>query len=137
MFNSLNFSTDATVLDLSWKNIGSMDAGLFQNFNKLEKLILRNNKIIRLYQNTFRGLTKLKYLDLGYNRLTDLQPDNFVGLDALQTLYLNNNSINSINSNTFNALVNIINYDFTGNPITQIYNLSLLNGVLTIQPIGK
>ena len=137
MFNSLNYSTDATVIDLSWKNIGSIEAGLFQNFNKLEKLILRNNKIIRIYQNTFKGLSKLKYLDLGFNRLTDLQPDNFVGLDSLETIFLNNNSINAINSNTFNTMVDIVNYDFSGNPISQLYNLVLFNGVLTMQPIGK
>ena len=137
MLTSLNFSTDTTVIDLSWKNIGSIEAGLFQNFNKLEKLILRNNKIIRIYQNTFKGLSKLKYLDLGFNRLTDLQPDNFVGLDSLETIFLNNNSINAINTNTFNNMLNIVNYDFSGNPISQLYNLVLFNGVLTMQQIGK
>ncbi len=131
MLVSWGYIFNETEIDLSSLNIGSIEANLFSKFVCLEKIILRNNRILRLYQDTFRDCQCLIYLDMSYNRLSQLQQGDFEGAFNLQTIYLDNNLIEHINLNTFYNLLFIVDYKFENNPITNFYNFTLINGVLT------
>ena len=89
-----------------------------------------------MYQNTFKNCKCLTYLDMSYNRLSQLHQGDFDGALDLQSIYLNNNIIESIDLNTFSNLPKIIDYKFENNPLTNLYNLTLVNGVLTLTFVG-
>ena len=123
-------------VDLSNLNIGSIESGLLGQFIYLEKLILRNNKILRLYPNTFKNLPYLNYLDFSYNRLTSMNKGDFDGAPNLETFLANNNNLQQIGLDTFHVMTKITTYSFANNPVTQYYSLILSNGVLTTTIIG-
>ena len=126
-------------VDLSNLNIGSIESSLFSQFIYLDTLILKNNKIVRLYPNTFKNCQYLEYLDLSYNRLTSLNVGDFNGATNLETIFLNNNLLEFVDRNTFQGLTQITTYSFANNPVTQIYTFTLFNGVLSsvLGTIGK
>jgi len=136
MLVSWGYIFNETEIDLSSLNIGSIEANLFSKFVCLEKIILRNNRILRLYQDTFKDCQCLIYLDMSYNRLSQLQQGDFEGAFNLQTIYLDNNLIEHINLNTFYNLLFIVDYKFEDNPITNFYSFTLNNGVLTSTFVG-
>ena len=123
-------------INLGSLNIGSIDANIFSKFTCLKKITLKNNKILRLYQDTFKNCKCLIYLDMSYNRLSQLHQGDFDGAENLQSLYLNNNMIENIDLNTFYNLKQIIDYKFENNPISNLFYLTLLNGVLSSTFIG-
>ena len=73
---------------------------------------------------------------MSFNRLSQLHQGDFDGALNLQSLYLNNNMIQNIDLNTFFNLPQIVDYKFENNPITVLYNLTLVNGVLSSTFIG-
>ena len=73
---------------------------------------------------------------MSYNRLSQLRQGDFDGALNLQSLYLNKNTIENIDLNTFFNLPQIFDYTFENNPITVLYNLTLVNGVLSSTFIG-
>jgi hypothetical protein len=73
---------------------------------------------------------------MSYNRLSQLRQGDFDGALNLQSLYLNKNTIENIDLNTFFYLPQIVDYTFENNPITVLYNLTLVNGVLSSIFIG-
>ncbi len=73
---------------------------------------------------------------MSFNRLSQLHQGDFDGADNLQSLYLNNNIIENIDLNTFYNLPKIVDYKFESNPITNLYDLTLVNGVLSTTFIG-
>jgi Leucine-rich repeat (LRR) protein len=132
MLVSWGYNFNEQEVDLSNLNIGSIESNfLCSNFKNLKKLTLKNNKILRLYPNTFRECKQLVFLDLSYNRLTQLSKGDFDGAENLQTLYVNNNIIEHINADTFFNLIHIKTYSFASNPVSNLYNLVLQNGVLS------
>ncbi|XP_068631378.1 leucine-rich repeat-containing protein 15 [Battus philenor] len=88
-------------IDLSFNNISLITRGLFNKYFVLRKLILSNNCISNIFQDSFIGLTKLEYLDLSYNNLTVLT-NVFTPLKNLQHLNLSRNNIEFIHENYFN-----------------------------------
>jgi hypothetical protein len=136
MLVSWGYTFNETEIDLNSLNIGSIEANLLSIFVCLEKIILRNNRILRLYQDTFKDCQCLIYLDMSYNRLSQLQQGDFEGAFNLQSIYLNNNMIEHINLNTFYNLLFIVDYKFEDNPITNFYSFTLNNGVLTSTFVG-
>ena len=73
---------------------------------------------------------------MSYNRLSQLQQGDFDGALNLQSIYLNNNAIEHISLNTFVNLPQIVEYSFENNPIANLFNISLVNGVLTSISFG-
>ena len=133
---SWGFKFNEEEIDLNSLNIGSIEANLFSQFVCLKKITLKNNKILRLYQDTFKNCKCLIYLDMSYNRLSQLHHGDFDGASNLQSIFLNNNIIENINLNTFLNLPYIVEYNFENNPITALYKFTLMNGVLTLTFIG-
>jgi hypothetical protein len=129
---SWGFNFKERTLDLSSMNIGSIESNFLQDFTYLETLILKDNKILRLYPNTFKNCLYLKYIDLSINRLSSIGKDDFLGSEpSLETIKLNNNLIEYIDPLTFKNHTNLKTYDFSMNPISYLYNIHLdVNGVL-------
>lgn len=129
---SWGFNYTERTLDLSSMNIGSIESNFLQDFTYLETLLLKNNKILRLFPNTFKNCRYLKYLDLSINRLSFISKEDFLGLEpSLGTIKLNNNLINYIDPLTFKNHKNLKTYDFSMNDISYLYNIHLdVNGVL-------
>ena len=136
MLVSWGYTFNEDEINLSNLNIGSIESSLFSKFNCLKKLTLRGNSILRLYQNTFKDCTCLKYLDLSYNKMSQLQQGDFDGAENVQTFLINNNLLEQINLNTFLKMTSITNYSFANNPISNVYTLTLSNGVLTTTFLG-
>ena len=136
MLVSWGYKFNEAEIDFNSLNIGSIETNLFSQFTCLKKLTLRNNKILRLFQDTFKSCQCLTYLDMSFNRISQLAPGDFYGALNLQSIYLNNNLIEIINLNTFQNLPGVVNYNFDNNPVTDLYKITLLNGVLTSTFIG-
>jgi hypothetical protein len=136
MLVSWGYTFNESDINLSSLNIGSLEANLFSKFVCLKKLTLKRNKILRLYQDTFKNCNCLTHLDMSFNRLSQLQQGDFDGAFNLDTIYLNNNLIEHISLNTFLNLPKIVNFNISNNPIAVIYNFTLSNGVLTSTFIG-
>ena len=136
MLVSWGYKFNENEIDLNSLNIGSIEANLFSKFSCLKRLTLRNNKILRLFQDTFKDCPCLTYLDMSYNRMSQLATGDFDGALNLQSIYLNNNIIEIINLDTFINLPQIDDYNFENNPVTALYKFTLLNGVLTSTFIG-
>lgn len=66
--NSLN---DLKFIDLSNKNIQSIDSSTFQDLTNLESLYLHQNKLSSINSNTFKGLNNLKELSLHSNSVNN------------------------------------------------------------------
>ena len=131
ILTSWNYTFKERQVDLSNLNIGSIEGGLFGQFIYLEKLILKNNKILRLYSNTFKNMPYLKYLDFSNNRLSSLIKGDFDGAPNVETLYLNGNLLQHVALDTFIDMKNLNTYSFANNPITQFYTLTITDGILT------
>jgi Leucine-rich repeat (LRR) protein len=129
---SWGFNLKERVVDLSLMNIGSIESNFLQDFTFLETLLLRNNKILRLYPNTFKNCRYLKYLDFGSNKISSITKEDFLGLEgSLETVKLNNNIINFIDPLTFKNHTKLTSYDFSMNDISHMFNIHLdVNGVL-------
>ena len=133
---SWGFKFKEEEIDLSSLNIGSVEANLFSKFNCLKKVTLKNNKLLRLFQNTFIGCSCLLNIDMSFNRLSQLQQGDFDGALNLQSIHLNNNLIEHIDFNTFLNLPHVVEYNFDKNPVTELYNFTLVNGILTSNVLG-
>jgi Leucine-rich repeat (LRR) protein len=136
VLTSWGYKFNENEIDLSSLNIGSIEANLFSRFACLQKLTLRRNKMLRLYQDTFKNCVCLTYLDMSYNRLSQVQQGDFDGAVNLESIYLNNNLIEHISLNTFFNLPKIVNFNIGNNPISVLYNFTLSNGVLSSTVIG-
>lgn len=64
--------------------------------HKLHRLLLQQNEISEIEDNSFVGLKNLYDLDLSYNRLNRIRRNTFAGLPLLSILGLNHNNIESI-----------------------------------------
>ena len=136
VLTSWGYKFNENEIDLSSLNIGSIEANLFSKFACLKKLTLRRNKMLRLYQDTFKNCVCLTYLDMSYNRLSQLQQSDFDGAVNLESIYLNNNLVEHISLNTFFNLPKIVYFNIGNNPISVLYNFTLSNGVLSSTFIG-
>ena len=91
---SHKFSSDSHSLDLSTKNIVSLEEDCFDNENCFDNV---------------------ETLWLNGNRLTTLPETVFIGLPNLKRLYLYHNRINYIPKNLFKPLKNLIHLDLSLN----------------------
>ena len=89
------YSVESTHIDLSNKNIQSIDLSTFSKLNKLQVLYLNNNKLNRIENGLFNSLTQLKELWLESNDLISIDRNAFVGLINLETVCLAENPISN------------------------------------------
>ena len=125
------FSLKERVVNLTGMNIGSIENTLFQDFIYMDTLILRNNKLLRFYPETFRNCRYLTYLDLSFNGLSSIMKTDLIGAESIGTIKLNNNRLNYIEANTFENFNQLTNYDFSNNEISTLFTITLNpNGIL-------
>ena len=136
LLTSWGYKFNESEINLSLLNIGSVEANLFSRFACLKKLTLRYNKMLRLYQDTFKNCVCLTFLDMSYNRLLQVKQGDFDGAVNLESIYLNNNQIEHISLSTFFNLSKIVDFNIGNNPVSVLYNLTLSNGMLTSTFIG-
>ena len=77
-------------LDLGHNVISSIPPALFSSSRRLQKIVLRSNRIAFLNRGIFSGLTSLQSLDLSENQLTQMPLEL---PNQIQHLYLTNNPI--------------------------------------------
>ena len=84
---------------------------MFRGLVNLRTLIVSQNNVLYLPQNSFCDLKRLEMLDLAWNHITFLSRYVFIGLDSLTILILRGNRIRMVESNAFLPLdqVNSIN----------------------------
>ncbi|XP_060097355.1 adhesion G protein-coupled receptor A1 isoform X1 [Heteronotia binoei] len=94
--------------------------------NRTVSLILSNNKILWLKNNSFIGLRSLERLDLKNNLISTIEPGAFYGLSELKRLDLSNNRIGCLTSDIFVGLKNLHKLNLSGNIFS-----SLMNGLFS------
>ncbi|KAL5273457.1 Tl.2 family protein [Megaselia abdita] len=77
-------------LDISKNNIKDIH-GIFTNLVSLEKLLLFNNKIETIKEDTFKSLQNLKVLDISHNKIKSLHMRYFDSRKKLRTLHATDN----------------------------------------------
>lgn len=118
-----------------------------QNISNLETLILKQNKLRGLHDQSFGQCPQLKKLDLSYNHLSTkvIAANTFHGLSKLTTLNLSNNPMELLNfsRNTFRGLSYLHNIDISHckfkrleanffNGLDKLDNLSLENNEIAV-----
>ena len=88
-------------------------------------LLLTNNKITSVADNSFFDCTGLKLLDMAVNKLDKITPETFADLLNLETLFIGENNISKIESNTFNKNEQMIFLDISFNSLNNLSHNSL------------
>lgn len=83
--------------------------------NKTVTLILSNNKLTELKNNSFAGQRYLERLDMRNNLISNVELGAFWGLSALKRLDLSSNKISCLNGEMFRGLSNLIRLNISGN----------------------
>lgn len=100
----------------------TMHPNTFNDFQRLETLIINYNKIKKVEGYTFKGryLPQLKKLDLGYNKISTIAKYAFYDLPELSKLYLNNNNLGLLQNNVFYMLQNLELLQISATPLYTI-----------------
>ncbi|XP_076271608.1 peroxidasin isoform X2 [Rhynchophorus ferrugineus] len=101
------FSQTTSTLDLRFNRIRDIPSGTFQGAQRMITLLLNNNDLKRLRNETFRGLHNLQNLYLYKNRISDIESGTFVHLARLERLYLHGNDLYEFKASTFSNLPNL------------------------------
>ncbi|XP_072038159.1 uncharacterized protein [Amphiura filiformis] len=93
-------------LHLYYNRLTEIPKDVFHQFNgmPLQVLVIRSNKIVRLYPYQFANLTDLIVLDLSNNDLEQIHSKSLSGLTNLKYLKLVSNNLNHITKNSFMGL---------------------------------
>ena len=119
------FNNSETNVGLSGREISSIDAGAFRNFDEIKRLDLSNNAIETLGDTIFLDQSKLEELDLSNNRLLDINRASLRGLNQLRLLLLENNKIIQVEQKTFVGLPSLKTVCLFGNPVSIMFPGSL------------
>jgi Leucine-rich repeat (LRR) protein len=87
------YSQSTTIMDLRYKRIRSIEENTFQEFKKLQQLILSYNELEGISEEYFTGLISLKTLDLGYNSIETIKENSFKSLKNLEFIEMRNNNL--------------------------------------------
>lgn len=77
---------------------------VFAQFKHLRRVYLRNNKVNRIAEESFKKATALELLDLSANSLHKINATTFAGAVTLKTLHLEHNELEEIELGAFNDL---------------------------------
>ncbi|XP_064455665.1 leucine-rich repeat-containing protein 15-like isoform X2 [Ornithodoros turicata] len=101
VYNSLIY------LDVSNNQLVTLGRDNFKEQKELKVLLLHQNMISQLENETFNGLGKLETLFLNDNYIEDIPPDVFVPLKKLEKLDLSRNHLTKFNDFAFRGLENL------------------------------
>ena len=106
------------------KAVSLKEQNAFQKMNNLLSLILENNDLVSLNQDTFSSFTILSNINLKNNKFNDIDMRIFQNLTALEELDLSDNSISIIRKTDLKKLETLSKVDFSGNPIAKKNSIS-------------
>ena len=107
---------------------------IFTDISEILTLILTNNNIYSVIQNSFISMRKLTYIDLQNNHIHTINSLNFVGLTSLESLYLYNFQIATLNIYSFDGLIFLKMLNLSTNEITTLNQLYFY-GLISIETI--
>ena len=85
------YEEDSVTIDLSLRNIDSIDLSTFNEYLKLEVLHLEENKLTKLENGLFNNLVSLRELWLESNNIVSIDRNIFNGLNSLELVCISNN----------------------------------------------
>ncbi|CAG9862575.1 unnamed protein product [Phyllotreta striolata] len=100
-------SSSTIILDLRFNDIPQIPQGIFKSNSRMLHLLLNNNQLGYLQEDSFDGLDHLQNLYLHYNEIKYIHPRAFQGLPKLERLYLQYNQLEEIFPVTFSNLVSL------------------------------
>lgn len=112
---------DVTALNLSRKEITTLDAGDFTGLSNMVELDLSHNTLSTIPEQAFKDLVNLAKLNLGFTSQTHV-PVAVRGMHSLQELSLRFNSIQTIHKESFQGLSGLRDLNLTDNQITDLAN---------------
>jgi len=121
----LSLSLTLKSLDVSGNLFQSVPFGL-STCTQLVQLVLQNNHIQTLNEQSFQNLNHLQLLDLSNNRLKHFSPKSFMSLTNLHTLKLNNASLTNLPLLHLNHLTNL---ELSSNHLSDMSSKTFLKAV--------
>jgi Leucine-rich repeat (LRR) protein len=117
-------------MDLSHRNIVSIDPDTFRGLNLLVTIRLDHNSIREIQAGTFQGLRNLTTIYLNFNNIARLSSGSFNDLRSLIEINLNRNSIARITEpSTFRLLPVVRRINFNGKVPPLQVDITAFNGV--------
>ena len=113
------------VLDLSYNEIVRIDDNSFAAMHRLRTLRLDHNRLSGLTIRTFAGLDHLVSLDVSYNYISKVVSNAFNGLDLLEDLHLDGNSISDLGKDAFKGMPALTFLNLGKNLLTFVPSRSL------------
>uniref|UniRef100_A0A8C5BDV4 Ig-like domain-containing protein n=1 Tax=Gadus morhua TaxID=8049 RepID=A0A8C5BDV4_GADMO len=92
----------------------------FSGMSKLHHLILNNNQLVLIHQGAFNELLALEELDLSYNNLDSIPWEAIQRMTSLHTLSLDHNMLDYIPEGTFSLLQKLNRLDVTSNKLQKL-----------------
>uniref|UniRef100_A0A3B3USG7 Toll-like receptor 13 n=1 Tax=Poecilia latipinna TaxID=48699 RepID=A0A3B3USG7_9TELE len=97
-------------------------------------LLFCRNHVLKLKQDDFRGLFKLRILELELNKIYHVENESFLDLAFLKTLNMRLNELTSITANMFQGLSNLTQLDLSFNSIQCIHKTAF-NFLVSLQTV--
>lgn len=108
--------TNLIYLNLDSNQIDSIQFDVFDNMDSLQRLVLSNNNLSSLDDDTFEwNPLRLEIIDLSFNKFKYIQHFLFYDLERLQEIYLQKNIISFIHPHAFQQLKELRKLDLSGN----------------------
>jgi hypothetical protein len=107
-------------LRLDSNKIGRISNTTFVGLSKLEILSLRNNEVEALPDNLFAHSPLLQRLDLARNRIAEVSDRAFGGLESLRILHLEDNFLNFVPTEAFRLIPSLAELYLSGNPLSTV-----------------
>lgn len=104
---SIHFYPKLKYIDFSHNKIARINDRIFVEQNILQQLILSNNNLRVITNQSFFGLQKLSVLNMRRNLIENLNDYIFTTTSELEELNLEDNRINQISQNAFSGLRNL------------------------------
>jgi len=114
---------NSTLETLSLRNnrLGQQTLSVLSAFSRLQHLLLDGNEISEISSKPFRRMNSLHTLSLSNNRITRLYNDSFHGIErTVIHLSLARNQIGQVEVGTFSSLYYVRRLDLSDNRITQL-----------------
>lgn len=107
-------------LDLKENELVNITAETFRGLTSLKSLRLDHNKLQRISRGTFASVPSIETLDLRVNRISVLEDGAFDRLDHLETLLLSSNQLKAINSGDLGNLMSLTRLEVASNQIQRM-----------------
>ncbi|MHA1983347.1 MAG: leucine-rich repeat domain-containing protein [Candidatus Hodarchaeales archaeon] len=112
-----SFPINIEVIDISDKNLVSIDLSDIQYSTSLETFILNNNKLQVLNLEPFEHCNLLEHINLGSNGIYDLDLSYFQSCTTIESIVLSNNNLKDVNLSVFQNFSSLELFDLSNNQI--------------------